>query len=49
MNILNESQRQIVNILKVFIGNNNGVPVIVWPLMRTDESSYDIIVINMSL
>jgi len=46
VNSLCISYRQIENIFKMLIWHNNYIPVVVRPLMRTDESSNGIIMIN---
>jgi len=46
MNVLREPQGQIVNILIMFIRYDNDIAMIIWPLMRANERSDRVIMIN---
>jgi len=46
MNVLREPQGQIVNILIMFIRYDNDIAMIIWPLMRANERSDHVIMIN---
>ena len=46
MNVRREPQGQIVNILIMFIRYDNDIAMIIWPLMRANERSDRVIMIN---
>lgn len=46
VNLRSHFQRQVEDILEVLIGNDKDVPLIVRPLMRTNECRYNSIAIN---